>query len=532
MPHHWGWVAAWAGLAVLPGLGCAFAAELPPAGQSWWSHVRFLADDRLEGRATGSAGYREAARYVEEQLRRAGAQPAGTAGYLQRVRFQSRTLVESQSSLTLVRDGLAMPLVIGDEATVSLRYGLTGQISAPLVFVGYGLTVPEENYDDFKDLDVRGKIVVALAGNPPGIASALRMHYGATAERWKFLKRAGAVGLIVVQNPGSMEAPWERTKLLRVLPSLVLADPALQDAPDLPLLLSLNPASMDRLLAGSGYTFSEILAFADLGRPLPKFTLPVTLKARLVFKTDTLESANVVAVLPGRDPVLKNEYVVLSAHLDHLGVGEPVAGDRIYNGAMDNAAGVATLIEAARRLQNRPPRRSVLFLAVCGEEKGLLGSRYYTRRPTVPANQLVADLNLDMFLPLYPLRWLSVQGLEESNLEEPLRQAAEAEGVTLQSDPEPSRNGFIRSDQYSFVRAGVPALAFKFGYLSGSPEERQQKEWLRTRYHAPSDDAAQFVDLEAADRFNRIIEEALLRIANQDERPQWSANSFFKQFVE
>jgi Zn-dependent M28 family amino/carboxypeptidase len=212
-------------------------------------------------------------------------------------------------------------------------------------------------------------------------------------------------------------------------------------------------------------------------------------------------------------------------------VGAPTGGDAIYNGALDDAAGVASLLEIARALKAAPPRRSVLFVAVTGEEKGMLGSRFFAANPAVPREAIVADLNLDMFLPLHSLRLLTVCGLEESTLAADIRAVAKQFGVTVQPDPEPERNLFIRSDQYSFIREGVPSLYFKFGFAKGSPEERLQKEWLERRYHAPSDDAAQQVDLAAAARFNRLIAALARRVADRTTRPAWNPNSFFRRFA-
>jgi Zn-dependent M28 family amino/carboxypeptidase len=225
--------------------------------------------------------------------------------------------------------------------------------------------------------------------------------------------------------------------------------------------------------------------------------------------------------------------VVLTAHLDHVGVGEPVRGDRIYNGAMDNASGIATLLEVARHLRESQARlaRSVLFLAVTGEEKGLLGSKFFAARPTVAPRELVANLNMDMFLPLFPLERLTVYGLDESDLGDDVRAVAAQHRVLIQQDPEPLRNLFIRSDQYSFIRRGVPALAFKVGYEKGSAEEKVAKSWLKERYHAPSDDLNQPVDLDAAARFNRILADLAQRIANRAHAPKWRHQSFFRRFA-
>lgn len=242
---------------------------------------------------------------------------------------------------------------------------------------------------------------------------------------------------------------------------------------------------------------------------------------------------NVAGVREGSDPKLKNEYVVLSGHLDHLGIGQPINGDKIYNGAMDDASGIASLIDIAQQLNEEHARlkRSVLFLAVTGEEKGLQGSRYFAAHPTVNTASVVADINLDMYLPLFPLRVLEVQGVNESTLGDEVRAAARDYGVDVQFDREPDRNLFIRSDQYSFVRRGVPALAFKFGYDSGTPEEKVAKEWLKNRYHAPSDDLNQPVDKAAAAKFNRILLDLTQRVANADQRPQWNSKSFFRRFA-
>jgi Zn-dependent M28 family amino/carboxypeptidase len=245
-----------------------------------------------------------------------------------------------------------------------------------------------------------------------------------------------------------------------------------------------------------------------------------------------LESPNLAGMAPGSGK-LKDEYVILSAHLDHVGVGRPVNGDSIYNGAMDDASGIATIIEVARLLKESKfkLKRSVIFLAVTAEEKGELGSRYFAAHPTVPFRNIVADINLDMFLPLYPLKVIEVQGLMESTLGETVKAAAAADGVDVQIDQEPAENRFIRSDQYSFIRRGVPALAFKFGYLSGSPDETTRKNWVRDRYHKPSDDLMQPVDTAAAAKFDRIILRLMETVANDAARPQWRQDSFFRRFA-
>jgi Zn-dependent M28 family amino/carboxypeptidase len=339
------------------------------------------------------------------------------------------------------------------------------------------------------------------------------------------------IGAISIPNPRSMEVPWARYKGNRLQARMWLADPALSTA-GLGFTATWNPARADQLFEGSGHTIAEILTAADHDRPLPHFPLTVKVRAHVSTSTEKVQSRNVVGLQPGSDPQLKNEYVVVSAHLDHLGVGEPVNGDAIFNGAMDDASGIASLIEIARSLQagNVKTRRSVVFLAVTGEEKGELGSGYFAKRSTVPG-RIVADINMDMFLPLFPLHHLEVQGLNESTLGDDIRAVASAAHIDVQADKEPNANRFIRSDQYSFIKKGVPALAFKFGWIPGSPEEKIFKDWYRTRYHGVADDATQPVDLAAAAQFNAILTALLEKVANAPQAPEWLPDSFFRRFA-
>jgi Zn-dependent M28 family amino/carboxypeptidase len=508
----------------------AISSPTNPA-QGWWAHITFLADDKLEGRNTGSPGHRQAAEYVADNFKRAGLITAGTNGYLQPVRFRSRRIIEEQSSLALVRGGNVEPIQLGDEATFNMRVEQAPRLEAPIIFVGYGLTVPEMNYDDLAGLDLRGKVVLLLTGGPSNIPGPLLSHYQSV--RWSILKQAGAIGVISIPNPKGMDIPWDRAKLARLMPAMILADPTLDETAGERLAVTINPARAEKFFNGSGHTFAEILALANSEKPLPKFTIPASIRSTVKMATAEVESQNVVGVLPGTDPKLKHEYVVVTAHLDHLGVGEPINGDKIYNGAMDNASGVATLLETARTLGSTQQhfRRSVIFLAVTAEEKGLLGSKYFAAHPTVPAGSIVADVNVDMFLPLFPLRSLIVLGLEESNLADDLHAVGNELGIGILSDPEPERNSFIRSDQYSFIRSGIPSIALKVGYTKGSPEQEIVKRWRIERYHAPSDDLNQPLDFQAAADFNRAYLRIVEAIANRAERPRWNNDSFFRRFA-
>jgi Zn-dependent M28 family amino/carboxypeptidase len=329
-----------------------------------------------------------------------------------------------------------------------------------------------------------------------------------------------------------MDIPWSRQALARFQEAMSLADPALTDNAGLKIGVTVNPEHAEKWFAGSGHDLAELLALADAGKPLPRFPLTASLRAKVKVDRRQVDSENVIGRYEGSDPKLKNEYVALSAHLDHVGVGEPINGDRIYNGAMDDASGVAALLDIAQSLHdsNAKPRRSLLFVVVTGEEKGLLGSRYFVAHPTISLKSIVADLNTDMFLPLHPLHVMTVFGLNESDLGDRARRVAQALDVEVQDDPEPQRNVFIRSDQYSFIRGGVPSLMMTVGAKKGSPEEALQKEWLTNRYHAPSDDLSQPKDLKAAGDYIRILMRLAEDVANTDAKPHWKSDSFFKRF--
>jgi Zn-dependent M28 family amino/carboxypeptidase len=498
----------------------------------WWGHVRTLADDGLAGRQTGTDGYRKAAAYVVEQFERAGLRAAGTKGYLQPVQFAKRRIVEDQSRLALVRDGKETVLRFGEDVVVSLRAELTSSVEAPLVFAGYGLSAPDAGHDDLAGLDLRGKVVVYISGAPTSITGALAAHYQQAGVRWQALEAAGAIGGISIPNPKTMEQSWEQVAPRRLNPVMTLVDPRFNDLAGMKVSASVNPANAQKLFEGSEHTISGLLAIADSKKPLPRFALPSTLRARVTLETETIESDNVAALLPGSDPKLGAEHVVLTAHLDHVGEGAPVSGDRIYNGAMDNASGIATLIEVARSLARGQarPRRSILFVAVTAEEHGLLGSRYFAGNPTVPPSNIVANINMDMFLPLFPMSSVMVLGLDESDLGDRVREVAARLELGVEPDPQPQRNRFTRSDQYSFIRQGVPALAMKVGFAPGSPEAAIDAKWTKERYHAPSDDLQQPVDLGAAVAFTRLVGALSLEIANHESRPRWKPASFFKRF--
>ena len=515
----------------------AFSQQTAPAhfdGKTWWDYVKVLADDNMEGRETGSAGLRRAQAYLVEQLKQAGVQPAGTDGYYQPVKFESRQIVEQDSSAALVRDGKAEPLALGEDAFFSTRVDLAPELEAPLVFVGYGLSIPEKNYDDLSGLDLNGKVAVILNGSPADIPGPLASHHQSASERWKALRKAGAVGTISIANPANMDVPWSRVAVNRAHPSMVLVGAEFDETEGDKLALIFNPAKADKLFEGSGHTFEELLNIAKVRKQLPRFPLTTSIKTRAKVEKTYLESANVVGKLAGSDPGLKSEYVVVSAHIDHLGIGEPINGDRIYNGAMDNGSGSALLLDLASSLKKSPEKlnRSILFVFVTAEEKGLLGSKYFTAHPTVDPKAMVADINTDMFLPIVPLKVLTVYGLAESDLGDTVREVAQARGISIQPDQMPERNIFIRSDQYNFIRHGIPALAIGVGFIPGSPETKIFMDWLTQRYHAPSDDLNQPVNLATAAGYEEVIRGLVVSVADNPHRPQWKQDSFFRRYAD
>ncbi len=520
-------------------LSCAAVAQQTGSpshfdGKSLWEHVKVLADDSLEGRDTGSEGIKKAEAYAVEQLKKAGLAPAGSDGFYQRVRFMQFQVDEAKSSLAIVTNGKSEPVSFADDGFISTRATRkSAALTAPLVFVGNGLKVPEKNLDELSGLDLKGKIVVYLAGSPSEIPTSLAAHYQGIGERWKALRAAGAVGFLSIANPASMDIPWARISVNRNHPSVDLADAEFNETEGLQIGVTFNPASAEKLFQGSGHEFAEIAALGKDRKPLPHFILATSLKVDATIVSTPLNCANVVAKLEGNDPQLKKEFVVLSAHIDHVGIGAPINGDKIYNGAMDDGSGSALVLDFAAEMKAHPEKfkRSILFLLVTAEEKGLLGSKYFAAHPTVPAKSIAADINVDMFLPIVPLKVLRIQGIADSSLGEHAADVARSFGAKPVADPEPLRNLFIRSDQYNFIRHGVPSVIMDVFYEPGSPEQKLFKGWLTNRYHAPSDDANQPINLDAAALYEEIAHKLLVDTANAGTAPKWNEDSFFKRYA-
>lgn len=507
----------------------SFPAAAHAQAERWWADVKALADDSMRGRNTGSPEHKKAAEYVAAAFKSAGLEPIGVNGYIQPVAFLGRALDESKSSLALVRDGQAEKLILGEDAILVARASLAHHVDAPIVFAGYGLNLPEYGHDDLAKLDLEGKVVAYLTGAPKGIPGPVLSHAHNAA--WKTFQARGAVGMITF----SAESAFVRAARGRATAPqpMALAEPAIDPQGGNTLSVQWNAARAEQLFTGAPERFASLMAKADSGLPLPTFALKVRIRSTVAMTETKILSQNVAGVLRGTDARLKDEYVVLTAHLDHIGVGRPENGDSIYNGAMDNASGTALLMDVARELKARGTslKRSVIFLAVTGEEKGLLGSRYYAAHPTVPIRRIVANLNTDMFLPIIPFTKLMVNGLEESDLADDARRAAHASGVVVITDPEPEENRFVRSDQYSFILRGVPALSLKVGFDRDTPEHKTVLEFRSKRYHHAADDLNQPVDMQSAAGFERAYIALVTEVANRPTRPTYLADSYFKRFA-
>jgi Zn-dependent M28 family amino/carboxypeptidase len=524
------------GLALLFANSSVFAAPAPEKlsteAKQWWADISAIADDSTEGRQTGSPGYLRAADYVMSRFKAEGLKPAGVDGYLQPIAFEQQIVDQSTSNADLVsQDGTVTPLHVGEDMIIAAGGGpRPGHLEAPLVFVGYGLHLPERGHDDFAGVNLKGKIAVVLSGGPADIAGTIKAN--ARFSRAELLGQMGAIGIISLTTPHQTEIPWARQKVLARMPGMYLADADLRNTPDGFFGASVDADKAELLFKGSGHTFAELCAIADASMPLPQLGFQQQLRATISTSHEQLNSPNLVAMLAGSDPRLASEFVAISAHLDHLGVAAPADGGQTFNGAMDDASGVAAVLDIAHRLKKsgHRPRRSILFVIFTAEEKGLLGSHYYAMRPTVPKGSIVAELNYDMPLPLWPLKSVLAQGDGESTLGADARAVAREKGLTLVADPLPDRNSFIRTDQFSFVREGIPSLAFKFGFAKDTPEFQIEHEWRATRYHSPNDNLQQPGVLKnEAVKLDAFVAAIALKVASADARPEWLPTSIFRK---
>ncbi len=508
------------------------------------THVRYLADDKLQGRKPGTPGYELAAQYVEKQFTELGFKPAGQRGtFRQAVPLRKAQVREEASSLTLIPDGQERVLTYGKNFTLSPNFGQpVSDVSAPVVFVGFGVSAPELGYDDYADIDVRGKIVACFNGAPARFPSNQRAYSGSAKQ--EIAAARGAVGLITFSLPTDVRAriesnaPRNRQATYRWTDA---SGQAQRTFPQLRVVASLGDSTARSLFDKATKTFGEARLAANQGKP-QAFPLNVSVRAHTQTDlNDGLVGENIVGVLPGTDQKLKDEYVVFVSHLDHLGITRPMPGtsmpgtstpgDSINNGAHDNASGVAINLEAARLFASLPkkPRRSILFVAVTGEEMGLLGSDYFASNPTVPKANIVANLCLDMPFFFHPLLDIVPYGSEHSSMKDAVEAAATFVGVTIARDPIPEQSVFMRSDHFSFVRQGIPAIYIKSGSSTGDGRDgtKLNLNWRATIYHSPQDDINQPFDWNAAARHVQLQFLIGYLTAQADSRPVWNTGDFF-----
>lgn len=477
---------------------------------AWWRTTADLSSDAMEGRDTGSAGHARAVAYIAERFRAAGLQPAGDNGtWLQTIPLHEVAVASEGTALSVIRrGGGAWPLRFLHDITVTPTDDLPAALDGELVFRGYCSAAEMQA--------VRGRIVVCFGARRTGMPGGGDRLAAATA--------AGAIGLINVDDPGfDIEPPRWPVAYARSV-GFANAAPGPARIPVLRLAASVFKDVID----GAGQDADAILAAGSRSAPLPAFDIPARLQARFSIRKRDYSSDNVLGVLPGTDPALADQPVLVDAHLDGYGYGEPVNGDSLYNGALDDAAYVATLIQLAARQAGRGFRRPVIFATFTGEEKGLLGSRWLADHPTPRAPLPVAVINLDQLRPLYPLTILTTMALDDSTLGQTVRDIAGPMGIEVRPDREPERGLLRRSDHWPFMQKGVPAVSFIFGYDPGTEAERRYREWYTTRYHLPQDDMTTPIDHEAAGAFNRFFFTLTERVANADAPPQWLPGSPYR----
>ena len=505
-----------------------------PDTRAWWHTTEDLSNDSMQGRDTGTVAYQRAADYVAKRFAAAGLKPAGLDGtYFQSVPMHELDLTPEGTSFNVVRDdGARLPLQFLQEITTTPSRTMLLHGEGMLTFRGYcGADAMN---------DIAGKIVLCFGTQRQGLPSG--------AERMANARKGGALGLINVDDPYfTIEPPRWPYAYAR---SVTLREPE-QAAPDrttaTPMLppMRLSAAAFTKLLSGTGKDAAALLQAGGSQQTLAHFDLPARLAVTLHTTEKEISSPNVLAVLPGSDPALRDQYVVVAAHLDGYGFGTPVNGDNLYNGTLDDAAYVALLIQMADDLHtgkssqagaNAPalqavfstqPKRSILFCAFTGEEKGLLGSTWFVEHPTVPIAEMAADVNLDQLRPLFPLKILTALAIHDTTLGATATQVGAAEGIELRADREPERGLLRRADHYPFLKAGVPAIGFVFGFDPGTDAEKRYRHWYEVQYHRPQDDPTQPVDFDAAAKFDTFFYTLVGTIADDPERPRILPGSAF-----
>lgn len=533
--------------------GCALlltacAATTPPSQTADQSriqaHMLFLADDALEGRDTGSRGHLIASQYIASNFQQLGLKPAGDNGsYFQQVPMRQSKLIQKSPSFSLVSQGKTIQFDYPKQYTTgpSSHEGKVELSNAGLVFVGYGMVSKEFGIDDYQGLDVNGKVVVVLPGRPDKLPSEEAAHLSSIKTR--LAVERGAVGIISIHTPKEEKTrPYSNSLLylnMSRLRWLHKDGTAEGDYPSLKAAAYMHMDAAKHLFNGAAESLDQIFAKLEKNEVPKGFPLQGTINFSRESEHKAMQSPNVAAILEGSDPELKNEYVIFTAHSDHIGIGNDLRSkDKINNGLMDNAAGTAILLETARLFASaaNKPKRSILFVAVTGEEKGLLGADYLAQNPLKPTEKLVANVNLDMPVLLYPFADMIAFGANHSSLGAVVDRATAKHGIKLSADPMPEQAIFTRSDHYTLVKQGVPAVFLMTGFTSKDPQQKGGEIWgkfFAKHYHKPTDDVAGLtkdfgpIRYDAGALFADINFAIGEEIANSQERPYWLKDSFF-----
>jgi Zn-dependent M28 family amino/carboxypeptidase len=504
--------------------------------ENMFAHIEYLADDELEGREVGSPGYDLAAKYVAEQYAEIGLEPGGTEGWYHQVELQAYLLDPESPAMSVHRDSGDETLEFREDFVLAAdKVRSENSIRGEVVYVGFGVHAPELGYSDIDGVDLDGKIVAYFGGGPQMITGDKLAHYSSNRTKYKEWVKRGAIGAIYLfSRQVEKSAPWERfKKTYAVKPgeTWVNASGEADDFfPEIQARALLGPDYAAKFFEGTPISFEEA---RDKTEASEVASVPLGFEVSIALNTshERINSPNVVGLLRGTDPELADEYVVFSAHLDHTGrTTVPIDGDDINNGMYDNAMGTAIMIEAARALAANPPRRSVLFVALTAEESGLLGSDYFAHYPSVPTDSIVANVNMDMPLFLFPMNGIVAFGAEHSSLGAVAGEAAAAEGFTLVPDPLPEEILFSRSDQFSFVRQGITAIWLDTGNESSDPDvdgPAVVQDHLLNHYHKPSDDLTRPIVWEDALAFTRANARIGWIVGNADARPTWNDDSFY-----
>lgn len=500
------------------------------------ANMTFLADDLLQGRQPGTKGFALASKYIESELLSIGLQPgANNASYIQKVpllkgfvnKLESQFILkieENESTLTSSVDYLLRP---------NLNSAIS-EVNAPLVFVGFGVSAPELGYDDYKNIDAKDKIVVVFQQAPSKFANNERAYFGRLDTKIQVAVDHGAIGIITIEKSDITSKAWNE-----IARRLDQGNFKWLDAESKPhnafekikISATINGTTAEKLFSNSGKNIQEVLNLIKSGNPQ---SFPIAIQAKIKVTTNRIpiESANLIAVLPGSDPVLKDEYIVYASHYDHFGVSKPVNGDSIYNGAHDNAAGVSILLEIARTYSKLPvkPKRSIVFAFVTGEELGLLGSDYFVNNSSFKGN-IIANISMDMPFFFHPVLDIVPYGAEHSSLNTQVLAAAKTLKIKVSPDPIPEEGVFMRSDHFSFVKKGIPSLFIKSGFMTTSTDtvnrEITDKAWRANIYHSPQDDMSQSFDFNAAGTHVKINFLIGLFTANTTKKPSWNSGDFF-----